>query len=90
MAERWYLDPALWGTELTAGGPASWSRTSGVPDSADAGAPFSAVRVSEVRVSDDEINFHVDRLGVPCSSACRYFPDWHATGAAGPGAPSPT
>jgi hypothetical protein len=84
VAERWYLDPALWGTELTAGGPASWSRTSGVPDSADAGRPLPAVRVSEVRVSDDEINFHVDRLGVPVLVRVSYFPDWHATGAAGP------
>ena len=84
VAERWYVDPALWGTELTAGGPASWSRTSGVPDSADAGRPLPAVRVSEVRVSDDEINFHVDRLGVPVLVRVSYFPDWHATGAAGP------
>jgi uncharacterized membrane protein len=40
--------------------------------------------VSEVRVSDDEINFHVDRLGVPVLVRVSYFPDWHATGAAGP------
>jgi len=87
VAERWYADPVLWATELTAGGPTSWTRTSGVPDApeaADSGHPLPTVRVSGVRASEDEITFHVDRVGVPVLVRVSYFPDWHVTGAAGP------
>ncbi|MGA2037336.1 MAG: 6-pyruvoyl-tetrahydropterin synthase-related protein [Acidimicrobiales bacterium] len=84
VAERWYADPALWSTELVAGGPVSWARTRDVPKVSDADHPLPAVRVSRVHVNDDEITFHVDRTGVPVLVRVSYFPAWHATGAAGP------
>ena len=83
-AEQWYANPALWSTELTAGGPASWIRTRVVPDAAKEGNRLAAVRVSRVRASNDEISFHVDRTGVPVLVRVSYFPAWHASGAAGP------
>ncbi|HUC37259.1 MAG TPA: hypothetical protein VMR97_09060 [Acidimicrobiales bacterium] len=84
VAERWYADPAVWSTELVAGGPASWSSTRGVPDGTDPGRRLPAVAVSKVRASDDAISFHVDRTGVPVLVRISYFPAWHAAGADGP------
>jgi len=84
VAERWYANPAFWSTELTAGGPASWTRTPVVTDASEAGQRLPVVRVSRVRASNDEISFHVDRTGVPVLVRVSYFPAWHATGAAGP------
>ena len=84
VAERWYVDPALWNTELVAGGPASWVRTSGALSVTEQGRPLPPVRISRVRTSSGEISFHVDRTGVPVLVRTSYFPAWHATGAAGP------
>jgi hypothetical protein len=40
--------------------------------------------VSHVKVGTDTVSFHVDRTGVPVAVAVSYFPNWKATGAAGP------
>jgi hypothetical protein len=37
-----------------------------------------------VKVGIDTVSFHVDRTGVPVVIGVSYFPNWKATGAAGP------
>ncbi|MDE3085850.1 MAG: hypothetical protein KGJ77_03705, partial [Acidobacteriota bacterium] len=48
------------------------------------GRPLPAVQVSGIRVSVDQVRFHVDRTGVPVVVKVSYFPAWHASGALGP------
>jgi hypothetical protein len=47
------------------------------------------VRVTQVHETDNAIRFHVSRPGVPVVVRTSYFPNWHATGAAGPWRLSP-
>lgn len=87
LAQKWYADPAQWSRELVLNGPASWPRASGAdamagdPSGRD---PLPTVHVSDIRTSDDEVRFHVDRIGVPVLVRISYFPNWQATGAQGP------
>jgi len=82
VAEDWYLDPARWAVELTAGGLPGWPRAPGGRQPPP--HPLPPVRVSRVTVSDARISFHVDRTGIPVLVRVSYFPAWHATGAEGP------
>lgn len=47
-------------------------------------APAGVPPAEDVHVSDTEIRFHADSLGVPYRIAVTYFPNWKAEGAAGP------
>ncbi len=82
MSERWYDDPADWGTYLTAGGPSTWQRVR--PSVAPDPKPLPEVRISRVHVRTSSLSFHVSRVGVPVVVRVSYFPNWHATGAEGP------
>jgi uncharacterized membrane protein len=42
------------------------------------------VTVSAVHATDDQVSFHVSRVGVPVLVRVSYFPSWHAAGALGP------
>ncbi len=85
VAERWYSNPALWAQQLTQGGPSSWRRVNQVyVDAAVGGRKLPQVKVSDIRMTDDEVSFHVDRTGVPVLVRVSYFPAWHASGASGP------
>jgi hypothetical protein len=42
------------------------------------------VVVSDVRMGDDTVQFHVDQVGVPVLVRVSYFPNWQARGAKGP------
>ncbi|MBI5089001.1 MAG: hypothetical protein HZB15_09130 [Actinobacteria bacterium] len=42
------------------------------------------VVVSDVHLGDQDISFHVDRVGVPVLVKVSYFPNWQADGADGP------
>jgi len=83
VAQRWYANPASWTQELVAGGPASWTRAPGGVAPAEHRA-LPAVTVSAIRSTDDQLRFHVSRVGVPVLVRISYFPSWHATGAQGP------
>lgn len=83
VAQTWYADPARWSQQLVTGGPASWARTA-TPSTPPAGRALPAVHVSHVKVGIDSVSFHVDRTGVPVVVGVSYFPNWQATGAAGP------
>jgi hypothetical protein len=69
-------------------GPASW------PHVANAGTNLPTqpaqpsgqppATVSDVRMGDDSVRFHVDQVGVPVLVRVSYFPNWQARGAKGP------
>ncbi|HYA67794.1 MAG TPA: hypothetical protein VED63_03585, partial [Acidimicrobiales bacterium] len=87
LAQKWYADPAQWSRELVLAGPTSWPREGGadVLDSDPAATdPLPVVHVTDIRTTDDEVQFHVDRTGVPVVVRISYFPNWQATGAQGP------
>jgi hypothetical protein len=84
VATQWYDTPADWSHELVAGGPSSWPRQASGAALLSAGQPLPAVQVSRIRVSVDQVSFHVDRTGVPVVVRVSYFPAWHASGASGP------
>ena len=81
---RWYLDPAAWRTELTAGGPPSWPRVGASRATVPPSVPVARTTVSGVRAGADSLRFHVSRVGVPVLVKISYFPNWRATGADGP------
>jgi len=81
----WYDDPARWGVELAAGGPAAWPRVSAAGAATAPAVPVAPTSVTGVRVGPDgSVHFHVDRLGTPVLVKVSYFPNWAATGAQGP------
>jgi hypothetical protein len=83
-ALRWYLDPADWGTELVAGGPPAWQRTTGADATDPPAVAVAPTTVTDVHESTQSISFHVGRTGTPVLVKISYFPNWHATGAEGP------
>ena len=84
VAQQWYADPARWSQQLVVGGLASWARTTTRVD-APAGHGLSARCLGERRQGGtDTLSFHVNRTGVPVAVAISYFPNWQATGRAGP------
>jgi len=83
VAQRWYADPKRWAVQLVEGGPSSWTKAPGGVTPPQQ-APLPAVKVSDVRSTDDQVSFDVDRTGVPVLVRTSYFPAWHATGALGP------
>ena len=64
-------------------GLASWARAPGgvAPPQHHA---LPAVTVSSIHTTDDQVSFHVSRVGVPVVVRVSYFPSWHAIGALGP------
>jgi hypothetical protein len=83
VAQKWYADPTRWSQQLVVGGLASWSKAP-TPAVAPAGKPLPAVQVTDVKMGIDSLSFHVNRTGVPVEVGISYFPNWRATGAAGP------
>jgi len=67
---------------LTADGPSSWERVGGGETPRVVREPDLAV--SDVKVTDDDVSFHVNRTGVPVLVKVSYFPNWSASGAQGP------
>jgi hypothetical protein len=83
VAQRWYANPAAWSQQMVAGGLPSWTKAPrGVAPPER--KPLPAVTVSSVHSTNDQVSFHVDRVGVPVLVRVSYFPAWHATGALGP------
>ncbi|HXW33739.1 MAG TPA: 6-pyruvoyl-tetrahydropterin synthase-related protein [Acidimicrobiales bacterium] len=83
VALNWYDNPGAWDTELVAGGPPEWVRTT-AKQAVGQAVPLPAVQVSDIREGADSVSFHVDRTGVPVVVRTSYFPAWHASGAQGP------
>ena len=81
---QWYLDPAAWGTELVAGGPARWPRIGPARASDPPSVPVTPTRVSRIHVKPESLSFDVSSPGTPVLVKVSYFPNWHAQGADGP------
>jgi hypothetical protein len=79
---NWYLNPAAWSVERTAGGPSSWVRTraGGKPPV----HPVAPTTVSHIKMGNQSLSFHVSRTGTPVLVKVSYFPNWTASGADGP------
>jgi hypothetical protein len=81
---RWYLDPAAWGTELLADGPAGWPHITAAHADDPPSVPVQPARVSHIRTRPESISFDVSSTGRPVLVKVSYFPNWHVRGARGP------
>jgi hypothetical protein len=79
---RWYLDPDQWAVPLAANGPDGWQRID--PGESPERRPVAPTTVSNVRITDDSIEFDVSQPGTPVLVKTSYFPNWKASGARGP------
>ena len=81
---RWYLDPAVWGTELLEGGPNRWPHIGPTRADDPPSLPVRPTRVTRIRVEPESISFDVASVGRPVLVKISYFPNWHVQGARGP------
>ena len=80
----WYDDPAQWGVELAAGGPAGWPRITAGTQPPAVTVPPTTVSHIATDASGSTLSFHVSKVGTPVLVKVSYFPNWQATGAEGP------
>jgi len=80
----WFDDPSALDRPLVAEGPTAWQRAGTSSARGLAKRRLPATRVSDVRAGEDEISFHVSRVGVPVIVRESWFPNWEADGADGP------
>ncbi len=68
------------------GEPGSWDRKVDivVPGSPIETVPLPPVTVTNTVMSEDEVSFDVDQVGVPVLVKVSYFPNWKVDGAEGP------
>ncbi|MGH9098652.1 MAG: hypothetical protein ACRDV8_00270, partial [Acidimicrobiales bacterium] len=81
---RWYLDPAAWGTELVADGPAGWPHVDAARSADPPSVKVRPTTVTRIKVRPESVSFDVGALGRPVLVKVSYFPNWHAEGAEGP------
>ncbi|MEO9180452.1 MAG: hypothetical protein ABI298_02250, partial [Acidimicrobiales bacterium] len=86
--ETWWLTPKLQSTVAATSGPPNWPRVSSITGM-NSSVRLSKITVTNVNVGDQDVSFHVDKIGVPVLVKISYFPRWHATGATGPYRVSP-
>ena len=81
----WYGRIDLLDRWVTTDGPEDWPRVRSVDDLASierlSGPPAT---ITNVVLEEDRISFRTNALGVPHLVKVSYFPNWKATGAAGP------
>ncbi len=82
QAVTFYNDPDQYLAMPAEGGPSEWQRVSSLSP-ADGTAVDAAV-VSDIVVGTDQVEFKVDRIGVPVVVKVSYFPNWSVSGAEGP------
>jgi len=88
LNEPWWLVKSDWSHLLAASGPATWPRA-GHPATPLQTANLLPVRISDVHLSSQRLDFAVDKVGIPVEIKISYFPRWHVTGATGPYRVSP-
>ncbi len=84
LAVPWFNDPTALDRPLTDGGPASWQHADAAQARTVAKKPLPKVKVSNIRTTDESIQFDVSRTGVPVMVKTSYYPNWQAEGADGP------
>jgi hypothetical protein len=81
----WYDDVDRLDRWMVADGPAEWPVVVDVSEVDYAGDRIDAAgAVSDVVLEHDRIAFHTTAIGVPHLVKVSYFPNWEASGAAGP------
>jgi hypothetical protein len=84
VAAGWWARPANLDRPLAETGPAEWRRSRPQDSAGVARRRLPPVTVSAVRESDNDVRFHVSRVGVPVVVRTSYYPNWRASGARGP------
>jgi hypothetical protein len=84
---KWWLSPKDWGTVLAASGPAAWPHVSS--SSKVLKEAVSPVTVSKIKMTNQSLTFHVNRVGIPVVVKISYYPRWKVTGGTGPYRVSP-
>ena len=67
---------------MTRTGPSDWDRWWAQISRRSARSP--PVKVSDVKLTNGALSFHVDRIGVPVLVKASYFPGWSVSGGQGP------
>lgn len=80
----WFDDRDALDRPIADGGPRTWRRADMAEARGVAKRPLPEVTVSNVRSTDDSIEFDVSETGVPVMVNASYFPNWEAEGAEGP------
>ncbi len=92
--QSWWLQIHNPTVLMAESGPSNWPRVSeryffAHRSRSAARAPLPAIHISQVRLGDQSLSFHVSRIGVPVLVKISYYSRWHATGATGPYRVSP-
>jgi hypothetical protein len=92
-AVNWFNDESRWLIPIADDGPEHWSRVS-VEEIDGLSSPLrfgnqssrklESLKITEVSVSNEEISFEVDEVGIPVIVKTSYFPNWSVSGADGP------
>src|SRR5262249_40107390 len=84
LSVPWFDDPAALDRPLTTEGPAEWKRADMSVARGVSKTRLPPVKVTNVRQTDDSVEFDVSRRGVPVMVKVSDFPNWEAHGADGP------
>ncbi|MCU1392373.1 MAG: hypothetical protein JWM34_801 [Ilumatobacteraceae bacterium] len=99
LGTSWFQNPADWAAMPVSDGPSDWQRVNAVvdptrvqtnrvdvviPDQAIKSVPLPAVKVSNVVMGNETVDFDVDTVGVPVLVKVSYFPNWEVDGGKGP------
>ena len=92
-AVNWFNDESRWLVPIADDGPEAWPRvpveeidgpTSALRFGNQSSRKLESLKITEVSVSNEEISFEVDEVGIPVIVKTSYFPNWSASGADGP------
>jgi hypothetical protein len=98
IGQSYFQHPEDWVGTPAADGPKDWQRVDVAPVAVEkqpkveqvrsttpiVDEPLAAVKVTNVRQSDESVSFTVDQIGVPVEVKVSYFPNWTVSGADGP------
>jgi hypothetical protein len=84
LAVPWFDDPDALDRPLTDDGPSTWERAPMADAPSQPKQRLPTVEVTNVRRSNERIEFDVSRTGVPVIVKSSYYPNWEVTGADGP------
>ncbi len=99
LGTSWFQNRADWAAIPVSGGPKDWQRVNAVvdtnrvqanrvdvvvPDQPIKPVALPAVKVANVQMDNESLEFDVDKVGVPVIVKVSYFPNWEVTGGQGP------
>lgn len=98
IGQSFFQHPEDWAGTPAADGPKEWQRVDVAPVAVESypkveqvrsvqqivSTPLPAVKVTNVKQSDESVSFTVDQIGVPIEVKVSDFPNWTVSGADGP------